>query len=304
MVPSMEKSPRIMVVIPHRGGKEMLTRCIRSLIDGEYRNLSVIVVDDASEDNSTQNLCLEFPALTLLRNSENLGFAESVNCGIRQALKQGAEYIFLLNNDTVVHKSCLIHLAHAAMESQGEKAVGALGPKILNHDSDSIWSMGEKIDWRRGCWEDMKEDMGKVMDVESLSGCALLLSRDVFDSIGFFDECFFTYGEDIDFNVRLGKARFRILAVPDAVIRHVGGATAGSGETPFKLYYFTRNRIILMKKYGRLRDWIYFVPFFSYHLLRRLLVLYHKKEIRKSKYLFWAISDSLSGRYGKNARVC
>jgi GT2 family glycosyltransferase len=283
----------------------MLTRCVKSIAASDYPDLAVVIVDDDSGDGSSDAVAAEHPGLVaLLRNAENMGYARSVNRGVQEALRKGADFVFLLNNDTVIEQRCIARLMDAATGPGGTGGVGAWGTKILNDLPDgSIWSMGERIDWRRGCWEEIREDWEGVREVEAASACALLVDRRAVESVGLLDGAFFTYGEDIDFSVRLRRRGYRIVTVPDALVWHTGGGTTGDGNSPFKLYYFTRNRLLLMKRYGSARDWAYFVPFFAYHVVRRLYFLARQGEWRKGRYLLWAVYDFLIGRTGKRSEV-
>ncbi len=297
--------PDVFVVIPHRGGRAMLARCVKSIAASDYPNLAVVIVDDDSGDGSAEAVAAQYPGLVaLLRNAQNMGYATSVNRGMEEALRNGADFVFRLNNDTFIERRCISRLMAAAAGSGGPVGAGAWGTKILNDLPDgSIWSMGERIDWRRGCWEEIREDWEGVREVDAASACALLVDRRAVESVGLLDGAFFTYGEDIDFNLRLRRQGFRVVTVPDALVWHVGGGTTGDGDSPFKLYYFTRNRLLLMKRYGSLKDWAYFVPFFAYHFLRRLYFLARRGQWRRGRYLVWAVYDFLIGRTGKRSGV-
>jgi GT2 family glycosyltransferase len=159
--------------------------------------------------------------------------------------------------------------------------------------------MGARIDLYRGIWQSTHEDAKLVTEVDSLSGCAVLISADVFDEIGVFDESFYTYIEDLDFFLRLKRSHSKIIINPHAKVWHKVSSTAGDGDTPFKMYYTTRNRLLLMKKHARFIHWCHFIPFFVYHLIRHIYYLHNSSETHKTRFLFRAIFDFLSGRFGK-----
>jgi GT2 family glycosyltransferase len=300
LVINQKTEPRIHVIIPHNGGKDLLNGCIQSITESSYSNLNIVVIDNGSTDGSTQSVKNRFTDIELVTNKQNMGFAKAVNQGILHALRKGCDYVFLLNNDTILHPDCLEHLINSVHYDDSPDLVGAVGPKILNFGSErKIWFMGARIDLYRGIWQSTQEDAERVTEVDILSGCAVLISSDIFDKIGMFDEDFYTYIEDLDFFIRLNKSDFRIIVNPNAIVWHKAGATAGSGDTPFKIYYTTRNRLLLMRKHARFIHWCYFIPFFIYHLIRRIYLLFISGEIHKSRFLYRAIFDFLSSRFGK-----
>ena len=292
--------PRVSIVIPHIGGKDILNNCLDSVICNDYKNTVIVVVDNGSTDGSIQFVQQKYKNIKILGNKENLGFAKAVNQGILYAISNECDYVFLLNNDTVLHPECIKNLINSVYHDDCSETIGAVGPKILNFDNDrEIWFMGAKIDLFRGIWQNAYDEADQIMEVESVSGCAVLLPTYIFRMTGFFDERFFTYIEDLDFFIRLKRLGFKIIVNPASKVWHKGGATAGSGDTPFKLYYITRNRLLLLKKHARLKHLCYFIPFFIYHLTRHIYLLYKSGEVHKSRFLFKAIFDFLLGRFGK-----
>jgi GT2 family glycosyltransferase len=292
--------PKVYIVIPHKGGKDILIDCLQSIAESSYKNLTVVVIDNGSNDDSIQFVQNRYPDIEILSNKENVGFSKAVNQGVLYALSKGCDYIFLLNNDTVLHPECIKNLINSVNYNGCPETIGAVGPKILNFGSDrEVWFMGAKIDLYRGIWQKAHERANQITEVESVSGCAVLFSIDIFSKIGMFDENFYTYVEDFDFFIRLNRSNFKIIINPDAKVWHKGGATGGSGDTPFKIYYITRNRLLVMKKHARLEHWCYYIPFSIYHILRNVYILYKSGEVQKTRFILKAILDFFLGRFGK-----
>ena len=139
--------PKVYVVIVNWNGRDDTIECIKSVKNISYPNFEIILVDNGSKDNSIDSIKEIFKDINYIENKKNLGFAEGNNIGIRLALNNDAEYIWLLNNDTIVHQDAL-----SAMVDVGERIPesGILGSKIYYYDKpDFIWFAGATIDWKR-----------------------------------------------------------------------------------------------------------------------------------------------------------
>ncbi|MDD4178951.1 MAG: glycosyltransferase family 2 protein, partial [Candidatus Margulisbacteria bacterium] len=195
--------------------------CLRSVKASNYRDPRIILVDNASTDGSGEKLAKEFPDIKVIFNQENYGFAEGNNIGIKQALKEEAKYIMLLNNDAVLDRDCLGNLM-AAMEN--ELATGIIGPKIYFYDTDSIWYAGGMVSRLTGLPYHIGEgrlDRGqfsKPGEVDYATGCALLARREVFERVGLLDKDFYHNHEDAEFCLRAKAAGFAVAYEPSAVV--------------------------------------------------------------------------------------
>lgn len=202
--------------------------------------------------------------LILIKNSENYGFAEGNNIGIRFALKfLNPDYILLLNNDTVVIRDFLKELIYTGEKN---KEIGILGPKIYYYDEpDVIWSAGCKISWKlaRGIQIGTNQpDHGQYnekKEVEYVSGSAFLLKREVINKTGLMDKDYFLYFEESDLTLRANQAGYKSLYVPNAMVWHKVSRSGGGISKPIGLYYITRNRWIFMKKWAKRSDYWLFI---------------------------------------------
>jgi GT2 family glycosyltransferase len=196
--------------------------------------------------------------LFLIKNDKNYGFAKGNNIGIQYALKAfNPDYILLLNNDTVVDRNFLTELVKL-MESDGK--IGIAGPKIYYYDfngrSDVISFTGEDIipekgsGKRYGCGEIDSGQWDRQMEVDRLEGSCMLIRREVFERIGFFDENYFLYWEETDFCIRAKRAGFKNVYCPKSKVWHKIGASTGGMDkiVPVRIYHGTRSRIIFIAK--------------------------------------------------------
>lgn len=285
---------RLNIIILNWNGKKDTIECLNSIAKIDYPDYQVIVVDNGSTDGSPTVIKGMFPAITVLENKENLGFAGGNNVGIRFALNQGADYILLLNNDTIVEPDFLNTLIRVA---ETDERIGILGPKIyFFSDPSRFWHIGGKIDWRlgrasyRGYGQIDYGQLDMIEDVDYVTGCALLVKKDVFETVGLLDEQYFLYYEEIDFCIRAKKVGFRVVYVPEAKIWHKAFASSGGETAPIYVYYTTRNRLLFMRKYMTDSRWILFlICFFFNSILRRTIFIFIKSRWRgKSLKALWS----------------
>src|SRR5882672_4852485 len=139
---------KLSIIIVHYGGIDDTVKCIDSLKQSSFQDFSLIVVDNCSKDGAASILRSRYPELTVLETPENLGFSGGNNVGIEVALKQGCEFILLLNNDTVV-KSESIEILMSSMEAHPE--AGVMGGKIYYMDQpQTLWFAGARFNRRSG----------------------------------------------------------------------------------------------------------------------------------------------------------
>lgn len=251
-----KNEPLVYIIILNWNGVADTLECLNSLKSIQYLNHKIIVIDNGSKDNESEFIKRKFPEIEVIRNKENKGFAEGNNIGIKEALKKGAEYILLLNNDTIVSPNFLTILINFA---QKEKKIGIVGPKILYYNSDRIWFNGGKIWWWLGFnkhLEKLKRNKNSKIrqpkEVDFITGCALLIKRKVIEKIGLLDSIYFNSFEDVDLCARAKKLGYKCVVVPEAVIWHkVSSAWGVKGHdkiTSFQAYYYSRNALIFAKK--------------------------------------------------------
>jgi GT2 family glycosyltransferase len=227
------KQPLVFILVLNWNGLADTTECLRSLSLLRYKNKRVVVVDNGSDGEEAIKIETTFPAVTVIRNKENFGYAGGNNVGIRYALRNGADYIWLLNNDTMVPADCLTELVAA-----GEKhsSVGLLSPLIFSYaPPHAIEFAGSVLRQRSG--EQCILTLGEAGEAGSKSGpvlvwgTGLLLKRQVADVVGLLDERYFAYHEDLDYCLRAVAAGFETLVVSEASLYHKRGRSVSRVRT-------------------------------------------------------------------------
>ena len=225
--------------------------CLDSISQLHYANYTVLVVDNASTDDSVRQIRKAYPHLEILALKENLGYSGGNNRGIEFALAGNCDYVWLLNDDTVVAPDSLASLVSVATS---EPAAGILGPKVYtSEEPQTILSAGATIvnGWRaqsRGVGQTDRGQFDHMADVDVVSGCAMLVSRRLIEQIGTLDESFFAYHEDVEWCYRAKQAGFRVLLVPQAHVWHPD--TRRRDEySAVVVYYMTRNTLFFVSKH-------------------------------------------------------
>lgn len=251
-------------------GKENTLDCLASLSTSNANRFTfhVTVVDNGSTDDSVSVIRKKFPRVDVIEAGRNLGFTGGTNIGVRRALEGAADFVWLLNNDTVVDRSALARLG-AAFD---DERVGIAGSKIYfapGHEYHKdryakedlgrvLWYAGGTIDWRnmyashRGVDEVDHGQYDAVCETQFVTGCSMMVRREVFERIGLFDEGFFAYLEDVDFCVRAQRSGYKLLYVPASIVWHKNAGSSGVGSDTHQ-YYMTRNRLIVGMRYAPLR---------------------------------------------------
>ncbi len=301
----MVKLPHVTIIVLNWNGLNDTLDCLESLGQLDYQGYRVLVVDNGSVDGSVPVIRERFPEVTIIENGENLGYAGGNNVGLRYAMAQGADYALLLNNDTVVDPAFLRILVDVV---EAEPAVGIAGPTIYYHKRpDVIWSAGGAIDWRRGSTRMVGLDVQDVgqfgknpREVDFVTGCALLVRVKAIEEAGELDERFFMYYEETEWCVRITRAGYRIIHVPQAKIWHKISPYA-QADSSLIHYYMTRNRLLFLKAIGA-GWWIWgYVLFAEYLRTLSSWTLRSKWRGKKPqrKAMLRAIGDALRGQWGK-----
>jgi len=258
--------PKVSIVILNWNGLEDTSECLRSVMDLEYDNREVIVVDNGSVDGSVKTLQSLFPSITIMENKENVGFARANNQAIEYALARGTEYVWLLNNDTVTLPGALSKLVSAA-ESQ---EIGLASPIIyFQEPKGKIQFCGSRIDWENKQIRHIEslEELANVAPGENLSlwGTALLMKRRTLSDVGTLSEKYFAYHEDEEYCLRVARAGYRCIVVPEARIFHKNSRSTGSIESPLQVFLRSRNLFFLwMDKLKGVARISYFRRYLSY----------------------------------------
>ena len=245
----MADGPLVAIIVNYRTPAQTIA-CVRALASGTVAPDEIVVVDNGSKDGSVDRLA-ELEGVTVLASRENRGFSGGCNLGIRHAVSRDAARIFLVNSDAVIAPDCLARLV-AALD--GDPTVGIVGPAVLTPgarpavESTGIFYSpvtGRMINRSHGLAQ------GAIAGVvlpppDAVSGCAMLVRRDVFDDVGLFDEAYFFYFEDVDLCLRARAAGYGVACVTAASVAHVGAGTIGVAS-PHRIYFAVRNHLRLAR---------------------------------------------------------
>ncbi len=258
------KSPKVSIIILNWNGKEDTIECLKSLNKLYYNNYDIILIDNGSIDNSIEYIHQYFPNLKIIENKINLGFAGGNNIGIDIAINNGAEYILLLNNDTIVDPNLLNELINVALSNT---KIAFVGSKIYYYDfygkKNVINYAGGKLCIWRGVArhiginqiDNAQFDFNK--EVDYIEGSCLLVKVDIIKKIGYLNPDMFTYWEDIDWCIRGKKAGYKLLYAYKAKMWHKIGSY--KKEKSKKAYYYNgRNIFIIIKQHASLIEKILF----------------------------------------------
>ena len=242
---------KVSVVTPNYNGKDFLYAYFESLNKNSNEIGEVIIVDNGSNDGSQEFIRnyrekVDFP-IVLIENSQNLGFAEAVNQGISKARY---DYIFSLNNDTVVEKSAILELLNllntdGRIFSVSSKMIQFDNPKLVDDAGDDYTLLAYTK--KRG----NNQNLNKFIEVsEIFSSCAgaALYRKDLLEELGGFDSEFFAYMEDVDLGYRARINGYKNMFCPNAIVYHIGSATTGSQYNEFKVRLAARNNVWVVYK--------------------------------------------------------
>ena len=212
----------------------------------------VIVVDNGSTDGSEQHLRQALPGATVMQTGENLGFSGGNNVGIRYALLRGAQQLLLVNSDVTLDPDCAWHLEQAL---QREPELGIAGPSVLARSApDMVASLGISYSdttcrmYHLGFGQRYdRRSVPAVQEVDGVSGCAMLIKREVLERVGLLSEEYFFSFEDLDLCLRARREGFRSICVGRAVAFHEGGRSIGK-RSPRRIYFATRNHLLMARR--------------------------------------------------------
>lgn len=264
-------------------------------------SLEIIVVDNGSKDPGALDGLKD---VTLIKLAENTGFTGGYNTGMKKALENGADYILIINNDTIVDPQMISAMLEVF---QKDDQIGLTVPKIYfakghefhkdRYKKDELgkvfWYAGGHTDWaniksiHRGVDEVDHGQYDKTEEVTFATGCCMMFPREVLERVGLFDEKFFLYYEDADLNERILRAGYKIYYVPDAVLFHVNASSTGGAGSLLQDYFITRNQMVFGLRYAPLRA--------KLALIRQSLRLLSNGRDKQKQ----AIRDFYTGKLGK-----
>ncbi len=290
---------RIYVIIVNYNKYIETIRAIESVfvsnLNDQYE-LKILLIDNSeSEDylNYLSNYFLNRTEIFILKNLKNLGFAKAVNIGINIALNDNFDFVLLLNNDAYLDKNCLLELIRVANEA---KEIGLLSPVIFYAtEPNKVWGSGGyfdkflsririKLKNKVVSGENLSKNPPQFVDF--ISGCVMLIKKEVIEKVGLFDDRFFLYNEDLDYCLRAKAQGFKIAYVPSAFAFHEINVVKDRTNY-FTMYHIAKSNVIIRKKhFSKLYYYYYLILHFSLFTLFRVFQIFRGSKSFRS-ILFW-----------------
>jgi GT2 family glycosyltransferase len=292
--------PKVSIIIVNWNGGRDLKPCLESFKRLDYVNYDITVVDNASSDGSCDMIRNEFPHVHLIALEKNVGRSQGLNIGTAQT---DGKYVMHLDNDVNVIDTQFLRTLVRAMEE--DETIGACGPTVLDEGRNTIQATGGTIDFRRITssyhpWAGQEDDGSLVEPIECdyIVGCAALFRRSALDKVGHYDPRFIVYWDDTDICIMIKNIGLRVVSLPSARISHkISGS--GGARSDFAYFQYGKNRILFMRRYGKLVDW----PGFAINMAiqpwpgdsRRKRVEFRRRiYLSMLKAVWWNVKDSLS----------
>lgn len=284
--------PKVYIILVNYNGIADTKECLKSLQNITYPNYDVIIVDNASKDHDAlmQDKEIQNNAI-LIFSKYNNGFSDGNNQGIAYALNHNADYVLLLNNDTIVEKDFLEALVSTA-EKHSDTGI-VTGNIFYYSQPDMLWYSNGSFDKKTCITEMVQPTEYEETKITFACGCLMLIRASVLQQIGMLSDKFFLYSEDTDFCCRVAKAGYQLYWTKKSVIYHkVSASTINNSD--FQQYYLVRNNLLMIEQYSTNHMKSYFHRFLlcfkdlikkrvSFHCLLDALSDFHKKQYGRSR---------------------
>jgi GT2 family glycosyltransferase len=262
-----EGAPSVACIVLNWNGWPDTLACLDSLAHVEHARLEIIVVDNGSTDDSVRRISQAYPRVALLKTGANLGFGAGTNVGLRRALAEKFDYVWLLNNDARPQPAALAALLAKACSNP---RLGAIGSKLLYaHDPSKVQAWGGG---RINRWTGRAVHATSAQDddwFDYITAASTLLPRRALEETGVFDESFFLYWEDADLSVRLLERGWVLGVAAESIVLHKENASSG-GDRRIVDRYSTTSGIRFLSKHAR-APWISIPLFLTLRIGKRLL---------------------------------
>lgn len=278
------KNPKVFIVVLNFNSYMDTVECLNSLKNIDYENYEVIIVDNSSVDGSFEKLKDKFKSYIILKTKENKGYANGNNLGIDYALKNGAEYICVLNNDVVVESDFLSKI----IDVMKDKKVGIAGPCICSYDNrQNIQAMGANINLYTGLTQ-AKSKGKKYSDFQSenikvdyLGGACFVIKREVIDKIGAIPENYFLFFEETEFCLSAARIGYELVCVCSSKVYHKGSSTI-SKYSGLSYYFLNRNRVVFMRRNANVFQMLIFSIYIFIEAVGRIIIRHEPTQLLKN----------------------
>jgi GT2 family glycosyltransferase len=294
-------SSKVSVVVLCFNGIELTIGCLDSIQKQDYPEVEIILVDNGSKDGTIPIISEKYPQALWIQNRENLGYALGNNLGIEYALSRGADAVFLVNNDTRLHESCISSLMNTL---QNDTKIGIIGPMVYTWDQNkTISSAGGMVECQMAHAVNVgmgEKDTGQYTAryVDFVNGCGIMVRREALQRVGGLDPLFFMYWEETDWCMRTKKAGFEVYFNPAGKMDHKAPILSTDlGATT--LYYITRNRFLFFKRHTPLSQRL---PTLARSLKGTVSGIRENRKNGKmahAKAMRWALWHAVIGHWGR-----
>ena len=289
LIQMKNKYPLVSIVTINYNNAKVTLELLLSIEECTYKNLQVIVVDNGSTEDPTDQIYLEFPEVKVVRSKVNLGFSAGNNLGGKYA---NGEYIFFVNNDTLFAENVIDEL----IKPFGEiKNLGIVSPKVIYYESPNLIQYAGSTEINSYTGRNKILGQGQVDNDGRFKsgftfyahGAAMIVKRELIEFAGGFPDIFFLYYEELDYSYRVRKLGYNIFFNNKAVIYHRVSYSVGE-DSPLKTYYMTRNRIMFMQRHFSSVRFLIFSLFFIFFTIPKNTCKYlanRRIDLLKSFYL-------------------
>jgi GT2 family glycosyltransferase len=292
-----ERPPYVVAVVLNWNNLPDTLECVDSLQQSDYSNLTIWVVDNHSREDPTAVLHERHPGVRVLRNARNLGYGAGNNSGLKRAMEEGAVYVLLLNNDVVVGADTVRRLVMAA---EADARIAMATPRVFYYDrpTEVYWD-GGTIDWETG--ETPHDSLGLPVEEgikrsQWLDGCSLFVRVAALQDVGFLDERYFLYFEDVDWSVRALRRGWTNAVVLPARAWHKVSRSTGGLASPAVRFYYARNRYLFMSTHRPDRKRFLWNLRYAGRIFREYRLIRHDSDGRAA--IVAACVSLVEGRWG------
>jgi GT2 family glycosyltransferase len=269
---------KIAVIVLNYNNWNDTIECVDSLLNNTYENFEVVIVDNKSTNDSIVKIKGKYDdhnQVKIIVSSKNSGYAGGNNIGIEYALRNEADYILVINNDTILPNTLLADLIHKAQEKE---QIGVISTKIMFSDDKTLWYAGGYFSPKKasgyhiGIGEADQGQYDEPKEVQFLTGCLLFIPKQIIDDVGYLDDVFFLYGEDLDYSLKVLRKGYKLYYEPSMKIIHKVSASHKKSDekvSPILMRYSNRNRFIICKRWLKVSEKF---SFFIYFILSRLFL--------------------------------
>lgn len=289
------------VIICNYNKAQYVVKCVESVLNSSFEDIDVLVVDNASTDDSISQLHKFENKIEIIKNKENIGGSGGFNTGLRTLLQRQYKYIMLVDNDVILEKEAIEKL-YNFMEQ--EKEIGLAGAKIMKMDQpEYLQEMGAMIDYDSlgvnpfFAGEKDRKDIPDIVYCDYVPACALIARVEAIHKVGIMPEHNFIYWDDMEWGYNFNQSGYKVASYNKAKVWHKGGVTVSTNT--FQVYYWYRNKTRFFLKHHLDMSHQEIKEKILEEIFRAIYACFYSGRYNKSKTLMNAFLDAINGVIGK-----